>query len=599
MMISQEDSLRLRKLVFDLVGFSWDGEIHVREGRGMTVTARGCDVTLSAESKPALARAYFRFAQEKSAGAGDLDIHEEKQFESCGPFLDFSRNGVMTVAACKRYMDCCAALGMNLFILYTEDTYEVPEYPYMGYLRGRYSQDELRELDLYARGLGIELVPCIQALGHLENFLQWAQNRNLRDQPAVLMIDEEETYRFLEAAVRSLRGAVSSRRLHIGMDEAHGIGLGNYFYKHGPTDRFQLLKRHLDRVAAICRKYGFEPMMWSDMFFRLGSKTNAYYDMEADIPQSVIDTLPDVGLVYWDYYHQDGSFYEKMLTQHEKMGKNTIFAGGIWTWSGFLPQVELTFASMEPGLKACARHKVRTVMATMWGDDGQETVHSLALSQLPLFSESCWRPEEMTRELVLNTGAFLTGLPREAYEAFALFYPGAEDRRPGKAVIWCDLLYPLGPAGEELAACVSRSEQALSILAPLSQDLRCRYAASVFEVVRRKGKILAEIRNRYLNGDRAWLRQAAEETIPALMDAYRALREAHRAIWESEFKRNGWEVLALRYGAVLGRLEDVCQSLKRYAEGELDTLCELDEAQLDPDRGAQFFEKYVTPMAHL
>ena len=600
-MFTAEEIRRIRKIVFELVGFEWAKEIDVKEGIGLTVTVTGDKAAIAAESKPALARAFFRFAQEKAAGKKDLAIHEEKHFDSCGAFLDFSRNGVMTVDACKRYMDYSAALGLNLIVLYTEDTFAVPEYRYMGYLRGRYSQDEIREMDTYAQSLGIELVPCIQTLAHLGNFLQWKENQHMKDQPTILLIDDEDTYAFIEAEIRSMRACISGSRLHIGMDEAHNVGLGRYYLKHGAVDRFEMLNRHLTRVVEICEKYGFKPMMWSDMFFRLGSKKNEYYDMEADIPQSVIDTLPPVGMVYWDYYNTEDKWYEHMLTQHERMSPETIFAGGIWTWSGFLPHVDLTYATMEPALKACARHGVKTVMATMWGDDGQETVHSLALSQLPIFSEACWRPESCDRGTIVETGEFLTGLDRTAYEAFSLFYPGAVDQRDGKAMIWCDLLYPLGLRGEALDNCLERAKKALGILSRWPDDPRCRYASALFEVIRQKAALMRGLRVRYLAGDREWIEQAAEKDIPALMDAYRALRDKHRAMWESEFKRNGWEVIALRYGAVLGRLDDVSFSLKRWAKGELPALCEMDEEPLDPTRkyGMQFYNVYVSPVFNL
>ena len=587
----------IKSNVFSLVGFSWDGEIRVEEGKGLTVEAEKDRALIAAESKTALARAYFRLAQEKNAGKEAFRIHEEPRFESCGAFLDFSRNGVMTVEACRRYMRVCAALGMNLLVLYTEDTYEVPEYPYMGYLRGRYSREELRQLDEYAAELGIELVPCIQTLGHLTNFLHWSASSALRDQPAVLMADEEETYRFIEAAVRSLRSCLRGKRLHIGMDEAHGVGLGRYLNKHGYTDRFELLRRHLDRVVAICEKYGFYPMMWSDMFFRLGSKTNEYYDLEADIPRSVIERLPKVGLVYWDYYHTDEIWYERMLTQHEKMGPDTVFAGGVWVWSGFLPYVSYTYDTMEPALRVCARHRVNTVMATLWGDDGQETVHSLGSGQLPIFSEMNWRPDEADRETVKATGEFLTGLNRNAYEAFGNFYSGGRGAYTGKTMIWCDLLYPVGLLGKDLENSIAKSEEALRALSPFRNDPRCDYAARLFEIIARKGGIMREMRERYLKGDRAWLRNAAEKEIPALIRDYRALRDVHRAMWESEFKRNGWEVLALRYGAVIGRLEDAADALMRYADEKLETLCELDETPLDPSRGEQTFLTAATPSA--
>lgn len=50
-------------------------------------------------------------------------------------------------------------MGYNTLMLYTEDTYEVDGQPYFGYMRGRYSKAELRELDDYAAEKGMELIP--------------------------------------------------------------------------------------------------------------------------------------------------------------------------------------------------------------------------------------------------------------------------------------------------------------------------------------------------------------------------------------------------------------------------------------------------------
>ena len=54
-----------------------------------------------------------------------------------------------------------ALMGMNLGMMYTEDTYEVPGQPYFGYQRGRYTYEELHALDDYADMLGIEQM-CIR-----------------------------------------------------------------------------------------------------------------------------------------------------------------------------------------------------------------------------------------------------------------------------------------------------------------------------------------------------------------------------------------------------------------------------------------------------
>jgi len=589
---------RIEKMVSGVTGFSYNGAVEAEEGAGLHVSGNSERAVIRAESIPALARGFMRLYQELRAGNAQVEIAEEKRFDFVGCQLDCSRNAVMKVSSVKKYMDACCAMGMNCILLYLEDTYEVPEYPYFGYLRGRYTHAELREMDDYAASLGMELIISMQTLAHLEQFLQWPKAAHLRDNATCLLIDEEETYEFIEAEIRALRSCLRTNRLHIGMDEAHGVGMGRYYTKHGPTDRFELLARHVRRVCEICEKYDFKPMMWSDMFFRLGSKTNEYYDKEANIPQSVIDSLPNVDLCYWDYYHTDEELYDHMLKEHARMGQNTIFAGGVWTWSGFLPQVDYTWETMEPGLRMCAKHKVKTVFATMWGDDGNETNHFLALNQVALFSEFCWRGDGCTRENVEATGEFISGLAREAYNTFSLFYPGAVDERPGKKLVYCDLLYPLGPAKEEVRAALERSKKAYMLLAPFYDRLDCHYARDLFAVVGMKAQIICELRDRYLAGDKAYLAKIAEETIPLLVLAYGKLHASHKELWERDYKRTGWEVMALRYSAVIGRLVDVQDALKRYVNGQLDTIEELDEPVMDTHR-ARAMKQYsllVSPM---
>ena len=589
---------RIQNMVSSMTGFAYEGTVSAIRADGLRVSGDAKSVSIAAESIPALARGFMRLFKELSDGKTTVELFEEKRFDTVGCQIDCSRNAVMKVESVKRYMDVCCALGMNCILLYLEDTYEVEEYPYFGYLRGRYTKEELREMDDYAASLGMELIASMQTLAHLEQFLQWPKAAHLRDNTTCLLIDEEETYEFIEAEIRALRSCMRTKRLHIGMDEAHGVGMGRYYDKHGPTNRFELLARHVRRVCDICEKYDFKPMMWSDMFFRLGSKTNEYYDKQADIPQSVIDSLPNVDMVYWDYYHKDEELYDHMLKEHARMGQNTIFAGGVWTWSGFLPQVDFTWATMEPGLRMCAKHKVKTVFATMWGDDGNETNHFLALNQAALFSEFCWRGDACTREDVEATGEFVSGLAREAYNAFALFYPGAVDDRPGKKLVYCDLLYPLGPNEKDTAASMKRSREALQILEKYRDRADCRYAYALFDVVWQKALLIAEIRAHYAAGERGWFAQAAEESIPALLAAYEELRDSHKALWQRDYKRNGWEVMALRYGAVMGRLEDVQDAFIRYAEGTLDTLCELDEPVMDTQRWRMMkqYSFYVSPM---
>ena len=574
----------LRRRMFALAGCDWTGEVCFKEGEELSLLMDGERLTVEAPDISAAARGLFLAACALRDGKDIPELHQRRHIASCGMMLDMSRGGVMTVEAVKGMIDAHAALGLNLMMLYTEDTYTVPEAPYLGYLRGRYTEKELREMDDYAAESGVELVPCVQTLAHLEQFLQWDVNRDIKDNDCVLMIDEPKTYAWIRAALTALRRCFRTNRIHIGMDEAHGVGLGEYYQKHGAVNRFELLNRHLNRVVDICKELGFKPIMWSDMFYRLGSKNNDYYDTDAVVPESAIAQIPDVALCYWDYYHTDEQFYAGMLEGHRKMGKEVVFAGGIWTWSGILPHVRKTNATMYPALRACLKAGIGTVLATSWGDDGCETDYRLALNQLPIYSEHVWLGEDCTRAEVERMGERLTGLSEACFNAMGAFYADDEDRRPGKGLFYCDPLYPLTEGLWDLTGYREGLEEGIKTLERHLDDSRCEYARLAMRIALEKLNWVNELRPAYLRGDKAVVLTMANEKLPAMRELYVKMMSVWREQWESGRKRNGWETICARLGAVIARLDDVQRILLRWADGTIECVEELDETPLPASR---------------
>lgn len=574
----------LRRRMFALAGCDWTGEVCFKEGEELSLLMDGERLTVEAPDISAAARGLFLAACTLRDGKNIPELHQTRHIASCGMMLDMSRGGVMTVEAVKGMIDAHAALGLNLMMLYTEDTYTVPEAPYLGYLRGRYTEKELREMDDYAAESGVELVPCVQTLAHLEQFLQWDVNRDIKDNDCVLMIDEPKTYAWIRAALTALRRCFRTNRIHIGMDEAHGVGLGEYYQKHGAVNRFELLNRHLNRVVDICKELGFKPIMWSDMFYRLGSKNNDYYDTDAVVPESAIAQIPDVALCYWDYYHTDEQFYAGMLEGHRKMGKEVVFAGGIWTWSGILPHVRKTNATMYPALRACLKAGIGTVLATSWGDDGCETDYRLALNQLPIYSEHVWLGEDCTRAEVERMGERLTGLSEACFNAMGAFYADDEDRRPGKGLFYCDPLYPLTEGLWDLTGYREGLEEGIKTLERHLDDSRCEYAWLAMRIALEKLNWVNELRPAYLRGDKAVVLTMANEKLPAMRELYVKMMSVWREQWESGRKRNGWETICARLGAVIARLDDVQRILLRWADGTIECVEELDETPLPASR---------------
>lgn len=88
----------------------------------------------------------------KLCGREKADITEEQAEEhplllTNGAMADVSRCNVLKPDTVKYMMRKMALMGMNQYMLYTEDVYEVEDYPYFGHLRGRYTKDEIDRLE--------------------------------------------------------------------------------------------------------------------------------------------------------------------------------------------------------------------------------------------------------------------------------------------------------------------------------------------------------------------------------------------------------------------------------------------------------------------
>ncbi len=325
---------------------------------------------------------------------GKTDIREERVFDSIGVMLDCSRNAVLKVSAVKKYVRLLACMGYDTLMLYTEDTYEIESEPYFGYLRGRYTKAELREIDSYARIFGIELVPCIQTLAHVNAVTRWERFKPIIDCNDILLIGDNKTYELIDKMFKTLAECFTSRKVHIGMDEAHMVGLGKYLDEHGYQNRFDLLYKHMKRVLEIADKYGFACTMWSDMFFRLACK-GAYEPSDSEMPKSVKDIIPkNLTLMYWDYYRNDKSEYNKMLATHKQLTDKISFAGGAWRWSGFAPKNTMSVNRTELALDACKEHGVKDILMTVWGDDGCECSAFSVLPTLVYVAERAYRNDD-------------------------------------------------------------------------------------------------------------------------------------------------------------------------------------------------------------
>ncbi|MNV17515.1 hypothetical protein D3C71_1083050 [compost metagenome] len=99
-------------------------------------------------------------------------------------------------------------------------------------------------------------------------------------------------------------------------------------------------------------------------------------------------------------------------------------------------------------------------------------------------------------------------------------------------------------------------------------------------VLKQKSEIGLELKRAYDSGDKAVLRRIAEDILPEISLGVQKLRAAHRKQWLSMFKPFGWEVLDIRYGGVVSRLDTASMRLLEYADGKLERIEELEQERL-------------------
>lgn len=570
--------MNVRKMVFDLVGCSFSGVIEEKEARGLYVNYDGTKAVIGADTVPGKARGYMLLAKAIAEGKNALEINQKPAFKTVGPMLDMSRGGVMTVEAVKKYLEYTAALGMNMLMLYTEDTYEVEGYPFFGYQRGRYTLQELQEIDDYAYELGIEVIPCIQTFGHMEQYLRYPFNADIKDNDAVLLAGEEKTYELIRACVATMRKAFRSDRIHIGCDETRGLSLGQYLNKNGYRDRFTVFNEHLHKVTDICREFGYRPMMWSDMYYSLAEKNRAGgYPPHVEVPQYAIDSMPDCDMVFWEYDQMDNDHYRINLAKHRSFNRPVIFAGGIRTWDGFVPYYTHSYATTKPAMEECLRGGVEEVIITLWGNDGTETNYMLGLPLLPMFSEYCWLGEDCTETDIWSVSEFLTGTTKElacGVSDFFMGYGGAI--RSGKHILWSDPLINLLYPDYDLEAGMQYLENSLALFENYPNHRYIAYFKAVFTACLDKCRLHAQLRQRYKAEDRVWLKEFAEVSIPQIVADFTALESIHRAVWHADYKTQGFERLQYRYFGAIGRLNYLAEIIKAYLAGEVEKIPELE-----------------------
>ena len=516
-------------------------------------------------------------------------------YKTLGALLSM-KGGVLKPSNIKSWIDKLSMMGYNHLELCTDDTYEIDGEPYFGYLNGRYTKAELKDLDAYAKTKGIELVPCIQTLAHQESLTKIPAYHAITDIDDILLVDEPKTYELIDKMFKTMRECYTTDQINIGFDEAHKVGLGKYLDKHGYTDRFELLLRHLNRVDEIAKKYGFKLHMWSDMFCKLAFD-GKYFVKDGVIPDVVREKLPKgVALCMWGG-GEDEEVYRSMIKTHRDTGAElwcTSPAGH--SANGFAPFNNMTLNTLKRLFKIWNEENVENVFLPMWGDQGTDCSRESAI--ISLYAASQFAKGNFDMDSIKKGFKEMFGV--EFDDILLNDIPNKSKKNPDclkcinacKALIYNDVFVGWKDSSIEDEYPINYGEYAQKLEEAAKRTGPWSYLSDMYAKLCRALEVKYDLglrtRKAYKAGDKEELRKLVDDYSTAV---YRIgeFKKAFKKCWMTENKPYNWEVHEIRLGGTMSRIMDCRDRLIEYLNGEVDEIPELNEVILPyADWGLQF-----------
>ena len=515
-------------------------------------------------------------------GETEKSLTEHPHFRTNGLFMDMSRNNVFNVETVKYTLRKMALLGLNTFMPYMEDVYEVSERPYFGYLRGRYTKEQLREIDAYALMLGIEVIPAIQVLGHMEKVLRWRVTAPYADTAQELLVGADATYQFLDDLFRTLTECFTSKRININMDETKTLGTGRSKALNGDIPQDDLYFRHLKKVKEMLDGYGLEPMMASDMYFRMvGKHLDNYrdFDTRTVFPDDIGEKTLGLQQIFWEYYTDDQSFYETGIRNTRKLSDKIIFFGGLWSWVGFAPLYQRTTANSAAGLRACIKERVDEVLGCSF-HDSNTGCQPLILPSLAVYATVDYTgdyDEDEVRRCFKNA---FDGLDYDSLMVLEdVEHPIDNACTVTLAFVYNDPLLGLMDkhaakidAQPYYAATTKRINALRGKEGFFNEGVEFIYAVS--DLLENKFNFGVRLKAAYDANDRDALAALAKEC-DVVIQKLNTLRSAHYTAWRKYNKAFGWQTHDVRYGGLVYRFETTKAHILAYLNGELPLIEEL------------------------
>ncbi len=236
----------------------------------------------------------------------------------------------------RRCFDFAAEFGYNTVFLYLEDRVRTKSYPYIA-KEESYDLQTMRGLLSHAADVGLELIPVVSTLGHVERFLEHPEMKHLSEiregvsarlgnEESVICPVLEESDAFWNTYLAEVADIFPSPYFHIGCDEVWNLGLCPRCQAEIQKGRSvgDLFAHHVSEIHKLLNGLGKRVIIWDEM---LEEYPKALYQIPSDVILCVWQYSP---LIERTMNHFGNRTRDHRLTEYDRLGMAYLIAPTSW-----------------------------------------------------------------------------------------------------------------------------------------------------------------------------------------------------------------------------------------------------------------------------
>ena len=234
------------------------------------------------------------------------------------------------------YISFAKRCGYNTIVLYLENVVRTQETSFFS-KDDTYSKEEISQIVKYANDLGLDVIPALETLGHLEKFFRYEELVHLAEKNEFEMgrklyghkhtcgcVSNPEFLSFMDGYIKEVVSLFPGKYVHVGLDETFNFAVCEECQKriNNGESRKEIFYQFVMHVYEVIKSLGKTMMMWDDFF--------EYFNVVERLPRDII-------MCNWNYMfvsdepagHWTNRIKKDWFSLYDQLGFEYIFC----TWA--------------------------------------------------------------------------------------------------------------------------------------------------------------------------------------------------------------------------------------------------------------------------